>query len=96
MTRSWWVFLAFVFAPLSARADVVTKSVEYKHGATTLEGVLVFDSAVTGKRPGVLVAHELGANSTIARTKAGQLARLGYVAFSVGSTAGDRGEAASA
>ena len=82
MTR----FLPLLFAGLAAtaaRADVVTKPFEYQHADTALEGVLVYDSAATGKRPGVLVAHELGAASTAARAKAGQVARLGYVAFSI-------------
>jgi dienelactone hydrolase len=67
----------------AARAEVVTKPIEYKHGGTALEGVLVYDSSASGKRPGVLFAHELGASSTLARSKAGQLARLGYVVLSI-------------
>ncbi|MBO0699600.1 MAG: dienelactone hydrolase family protein, partial [Zavarzinella sp.] len=66
-----------------ARADIVTKPIEYKHAATALEGVLVYDAATSGKRPGILLAHELGASSALARAKAGQLARLGYVVFAI-------------
>jgi dienelactone hydrolase len=83
MVRSRLSLLALFAVSATACADVVAKSIDYKHGSTNLEGVLVFDSASNGKRPGVLLAHELGANSTIARTKAGQLARLGYAVFSI-------------
>ena len=82
MSRSPWLLAALVLTP-PAHAEIVTKPVEYAHGGTALEGVLVYDTAATGKRPGVLVAHDQGANSAAARTRAAQFARLGYVAFSV-------------
>lgn len=66
----------------SANAEIVSKPVEYKNGSSTLEGLLVYESSNQSKRPGVLLAHELGATSPLARTKAAQLARLGYVVFS--------------
>lgn len=66
-----------------ARADLVAKNVEYKHGTTTLEGVLIYDNATPAKRPGVMVAMEQGAASTLARTRAAQFARLGYSTFTV-------------
>ena len=43
---------------LTTRAAIQTKTVEYKQGDTTLEGVLVYDDAVKGKRPGVLIVHQ--------------------------------------
>jgi len=67
----------------AATADIVAKNVEYKHGATTLEGVLIYDNASTAKRPGVMVALEQGAASALARTRAAQFAKLGYAAFTV-------------
>lgn len=65
------------------QAEVVTKVIEYKHGDTLLEGVLAYDAAIAGKRPGVLVAHEEGGNGVQARLRAVQCARLGYVAFAL-------------
>jgi hypothetical protein len=41
----------------AARAEVRTQWVEYKQGDTPLRGYLAYDDAVTGKRPGVLLAH---------------------------------------
>src|SRR5262249_32312400 len=61
--------------------------------------VLVVDPAAPGRRPGVLLAHEQGANSAAARAKAVQLARLGYVVLSAdlfgkGATPRDAADAA--
>jgi dienelactone hydrolase len=82
MSRFLPVLLALVAAG-AARAEVTTRPVEYRHDATALEGLLVTDPAVPGKRPGVLLAHEQGAASPQARAKALQLAKLGYVVFSL-------------
>jgi len=68
---------------MPAFAQMATRAVEYRHGTTTLEGLLVYDSASPLRRPAVLLAHELGASSPIARAKAEQIARLGYAAFCV-------------
>src|SRR5262245_22573860 len=76
------VALSAMIAP-AARAQVVTKAIEYRQGSTVLEGTLIYDAARTGKRPGVLLAHEGGAGCAAARTKAGQLAQLGYVVLSI-------------
>jgi len=75
--------LVAALAATAARAEIVTKPVDYKHAATALEGVLVYESATSVKRPGVLLAHEQGASSALARAKAGQLARLGYAVLSI-------------
>jgi dienelactone hydrolase len=83
MTRFLAVLLVAVGVPAPGRAEIVTRPVAYHHGTTALEGLLVFDSATTGKRPGVLLAHEQGPATSLARTKATQLARLGYVVFSL-------------
>jgi dienelactone hydrolase len=73
--------LLVVALPVAAEAKVVTETVEYKQDGTVLEGVLAYDDAVKGKRPGVLVVHEwMGINEhTLEAAK--ELAALGYVAF---------------
>ena len=40
-----------------ALAAIKTKVIEYKDGDVTLKGMLAWDDAVSGKRPGVLVIH---------------------------------------
>lgn len=79
--RSSFSLFAFLLFVSTAHSEVVAKSVEYKHGEVTLEGSIVYDNSVTGKKPGVLVVHESGGNSTAARSKAAQMVKLGYVAF---------------
>ncbi|OWK46504.1 dienelactone hydrolase family protein [Fimbriiglobus ruber] len=74
--------LGLLVGAVAARAEVVSRPIEYKHGAAALEGLLVYDSAGPAKRPGVLLAHEQGASGPAARAKAGQLARFGYVVLS--------------
>src|ERR1051326_2751709 len=64
-----------------ARAAIQTKEIEYKDGATTLKGFLAWDDSVQGKRPGILVVHEWWGLNDYARSRAKQLAGLGYVAF---------------
>jgi len=74
------LFLALVGA-LSVHAKIVTQSVEYKQGDTTLEGYLAYDDSFTGKRPGVLVVHQWMGLTDYEKHRAEQLAQLGYVAF---------------
>lgn len=73
-------FLALLVAG-SAGAAVQSKDVEYDHDGTKLKGVLMYDDAGTGKRPGVLVFHEWWGLDDYAKGRAKQLAELGYVAF---------------
>ena len=66
---------------MGAQGAIQTKTVEYKQGDTTLEGVLVYDDAVQGKRPGVLVVHQWLGLTDYEKHRAEMLAQLGYVAF---------------
>lgn len=65
----------------ASSAAVQTKTVEYKQGDTTLEGVLVYDDAVKTKRPGVLIVHQWMGITDYEKKRAEMLAQLGYVAF---------------
>jgi dienelactone hydrolase len=58
-----------------------SKTIAYKVGDQTYQGYLAWDEAVDGKRPGVLVVHEWWGLNDYARSRADQLAELGYVAF---------------
>jgi dienelactone hydrolase len=69
------------FIATSVPAAIQTKTVEYKQGDTTLEGVLVWDDAVQGQRPGVLVVHQWMGLTDYEKHRAEMLAQLGYVAF---------------
>lgn len=72
---------AMLFAGLSLQAAIQSKTVEYKQGDATLEGVLVWDDAKAGPRPGVLIVHQWLGLTDYEKHRAEMLARLGYVAF---------------
>lgn len=66
---------------LTVSAAIQSKTIEYQQGEATLEGVLVWDDAVSGPRPGVLVVHQWMGLTDYEKHRAGMLAQLGYVAF---------------
>jgi dienelactone hydrolase len=70
----------FLFAGV-AHADLKGKTVEYKEGKTVLEGYVVYDDAIQGKRPGVVVVHDWMGISPFTRERADQLAKMGYIAL---------------
>jgi dienelactone hydrolase len=73
-------FMVVASAPESAFAKIKTETVEYKDGATVLEGYIAYDPA-RAKAPGVLVVHEWYGLGPYTKRRAEQLAGLGYVAF---------------
>ena len=73
--------LAVAGSVLTANAAIHTETVEYQQGGTALEGVLVYDDAIQGKRPGVLVVHQWLGLTDYEKHRAEMLAKLGYVAF---------------
>lgn len=74
------IVMLFVSSSM-VHADLVKKTVEYKDGDALLEGYLVYDNASQVKRPGILVVHEWMGLNDYAKSRADQLAQLGYVAF---------------
>ena len=62
---------------------IKTRPVAYQHSGITLEGMLAFDDAVTGPRPGVLVSHAWGGRGEFECDKARALAQLGYAGFAL-------------
>jgi dienelactone hydrolase len=77
-------FLALaVCSPLAAK--FVSKAVDYEQGGVQLQGYLVYDDARTAveKLPGILVIPEWWGLNDYAKSRATQLAALGYVAFAV-------------
>lgn len=66
-----------------ALAEVKTRTIEYKDGDATLKGVLAWDDAASGKRPGVLVVHEWWGLNDYAISRTRKLAEEGYVAFAL-------------
>ena len=79
--RKWLLALIMVLVAQSAQARLVTKTVEYQQGETVLEGYVAYDDAVAEKRPGVLIIHEWKGLGPYEKSRAEQVAALGYVAF---------------
>jgi dienelactone hydrolase len=79
--RTIWLSAVAMLATTVAGAAIRTETVEYKQDATTLQGLLVHDTAVRGKRPGILLASDWMGVSDQSRRYAEKTARLGYVVF---------------
>jgi len=73
--------IGLLLAVVNASAAVQSKAVDYMDGDVPLHGVLYWDDAIQGKRPGVLVVHEWWGLNDYAKKRARMLAELGYVAF---------------
>ncbi len=72
-----------VAATATAHAKMITKTIDYQQGGDTLQGYLAYDDKFTGKRPGVLVAHQWMGLTDYERERARMLAGMGYVAFAL-------------
>jgi dienelactone hydrolase len=75
--------LGMMLALGTAQGAVVSKEVEYEANGIRLVGFLAWDDASSEKRPGVLVVHEWWGLNDYARSRARQLAELGYVALAL-------------
>lgn len=83
ITRAWIATAALLAWVSMAGAAVKTKEIEYRQGDTVLLGLMAWDDAAQGKRPGVLVVHEWWGYNEHARNQAKRLAEAGYVAFAL-------------
>jgi dienelactone hydrolase len=73
--------LAAVFQAGAARAELKRQWIDYKDGDKPLYGYLVYDDAVSGKRPGVLLAHSRAGMSETTLQDSAMIAKMGYVVF---------------
>jgi len=83
MKRTFFSLLFVILAAFEsvAFAKIKTEAVLYKDGSSELEGFLAYDDSAKGPRPGVLVIHDWTGLQDYAKTRATQLAELGYIAF---------------
>jgi dienelactone hydrolase len=81
MTTLARALIAMTLLSSTARAEIVTRTVEYKAGDAVLEGLVSYDTAGPAKKPGVLVVHDWMGVGPYVKRRAEQLAALGYVAF---------------
>ena len=82
MSHRVTLLLAFAMAG-PVMAELHTETIEYQDGEVSLAGHMAWDDATQAKRPGVLVVHEWWGLNDYARSRAEQLARMGYIAFAL-------------
>jgi dienelactone hydrolase len=70
-------------AEKTAPVKTKTEEVSYKDDTTTLKGIVAWDESTDKKRPGVLVVPEWWGVNDYTRSRASQLADLGYIAITV-------------
>jgi dienelactone hydrolase len=70
-------------AASSNAVSIKEDSVTYSAGGTNFKGYVVYDNNKTGKRPAVLVVPEWWGLNDYPRSRAKQLAELGYIAMAV-------------
>lgn len=83
MRSHFLAFLTAILLPGLATAAVKTETVTYQHDGKEFKGFLAYDDASKEKRPGVMIVHEWWGLNDYARSRAKQLAEMGYVAFAV-------------
>jgi dienelactone hydrolase len=79
--RIGYIGLAALLLCGVARAEVKTATVKYKAGDVEAQSFVAWDDAVQGKRPGVVIVPEWWGLTEYPKTRAKQLAQLGYVAI---------------
>jgi dienelactone hydrolase len=65
----------------TANAEVKEEAITYSDGATTLKGFVVYDDAIKGKRPGIIMVHEWWGITQHIHNEARKFAQQGYTAF---------------
>jgi dienelactone hydrolase len=98
--RANLVLVLVLLLGVSAMGEIKTETVQYTQADANLKGYLAYDDSSTARKPGVLVVPEWWGLNDYAKSRAQQLAKLGYVAFAAdmygdGKTTTDHEEAAS-
>jgi dienelactone hydrolase len=79
-----YVIAALLFSCATlASAGLVGKEVSYSTADKTMKGYYVYDDAVQGPRPAVMVVHEWWGLNEYSRSRAEMLAKMGYAALAV-------------
>jgi dienelactone hydrolase len=58
-----------------------TETIEYKDGALSCKGTLIYDDTKSGRRPGIVVAHDIRGSLPRPKGRPEQLASMGYAVF---------------
>jgi len=73
--------LCAVLMAANAHAAIKEEPVTYQDGETIMKGFVVYDDAVPGKRPGIVMVHEWWGITKHIHTEAQNFAQQGYTAF---------------
>jgi dienelactone hydrolase len=65
----------------TVQAEIRRQWVDYAHGSAALRAYMVFDDAITGKRPAILMIHAREGMSETTQRHAETWTKLGYVVF---------------
>jgi len=65
----------------TANAAIKEEPVTYRDGTATMKGFIVYDDAVQGKRPGIIMVHEWWGVTKHVHNEALKFAQQGYTAF---------------
>src|ERR1700736_6462683 len=65
----------------NANAAIKEEAVTYSDGQTTMKGFVVYDDAIQGKRPGIIMVHEWWGITQHIHNEAHKFAQQGYTAF---------------
>ena len=82
MTRTALAIFSLLLV-FDTSAEIVSREISYQQGDTQMKGMIAYDDAITGTRPGILVVHEWWGHNDYARKRAQMLAALGYTALAV-------------
>ncbi len=81
MKTQFLVALLALSITVPAFAAIKETPVTYSDGETTMKGFVVYDTAKTGKRPGIVMVHEWWGITKHMHNEARRLAGQGYTAF---------------
>jgi len=83
MKKVFWFALLMIAGIGTSAAEVRTEEISYSADGVDLKGYLAWDDAKDGRRPGILVVHEWWGQNDYPRSRARQLAELGYTALAL-------------
>ncbi|MDP4262352.1 MAG: dienelactone hydrolase family protein [Bacteroidota bacterium] len=69
--------------PEMKKPAIKEENITYSSDGVTMNGYVAYDSSITGKRPVVLVIHEWWGLNDYSKSRAKQLAELGYLAMAI-------------
>lgn len=77
------LLILILLLPCTLYAQIVKERIDYAHNSQALSGYLYYDNQIKKPKPLVLVVHEWWGLNEYAKSRAKQLAQLGYVGFAV-------------